>query len=715
MRRIHRLTHRRIAVYLRALVRAHPRGPAALAGFDRLDPGLPRWVEPGRVRPESPDPAPPRPSPEPQGEDVQRFPLRHGTFIGHHEDCQVRIHGYHVAGKHAVIERRGDHWELRDLGHSDGTFQGGRPVRRTSLTALSVFDIADHRFQISKDELELVVTPLGECDLVVHDLSDVTKKDARPRLVEMSLVQRERTVLAVLGPSGAGKSSLFAALLGELETAGGHLYFEGLDVRTHREQLSSKLGFVPQDDSMHRALTVESLLRFADRLRRPSDRRQEGDPVASVCADLGLTEHIGKPVHKLSGGQRKRVSVALEMLSEPKLLMLDEPTSGLDPGMDRDVMEMLAAYADRGGTVALVTHATEHLHLADQVLVLAPGGRPVYCGPPGGVLGTLQVPTYADLMKLLEDKKNKEVVDRLVAEYRAGPVVERAKRAVEEAAARQTTEQEPDRRRGKLRSFLHQLPILVARQVVLTFSWPGGMMPFLIAGIAAVIAAVVSKDGALGAGPTTEATTALSILVTLCVLTGQALSYSNLVEEHNVVVREHRTGTITAAVVLSKWLVFAVIAVVQAVIAAGVFVWWRNAPAHAVTGMPTSVELMFDLGATSVAAMSLGLLISACCKDLKTAVTVTSLVVVAQVALNGVTTDLSGGTGVAFVAALLPARWGLAAAGSTVDLRTISPVAYRDELWLHGKVQWLTDLGWLAGLTAVFVSAAVIVLGRRLR
>jgi ABC-type multidrug transport system ATPase subunit len=714
-RRIHRLTHRQIAVYLRALVRAHPRGSAALAGINRLDPGLPEWINPERVRPESPDPAPPLPTPEPQGPDVQRYPLRDKTFIGRHEDCEVRIDGYQVAEKHAVIERKDERWELRDLGRSDGTFQGGRPVRRTSLAALSVFDIADHRFQVSKDERELVVTPLGKCDLVVHDLSAANDRNGRPRLIDMSLVQRERTVLAVLGPSGAGKSSLFSALLGELKTLGGHLFFEGLDVRTHREQLRSQLGFVPQDDSMHRALSVESLLRFADRLRRPSDRGEGDDVVLDVCEQLNLTEHIGKPVHQLSGGQRKRVSVALEMLSRPRLLMLDEPTSGLDPGMDRDVMEMLSRYADSGCTVALVTHATEHLHLADQLLVLAPGGRPVYCGPPGGVLDALDVPSYADLMKLLEGKNGKEEVDRLVADYRAGPVVERAGQAVRETAAQQA-EPTPERQRGRFRAFLRQLPILVARQAVLTFSPPAGLMPFLIAGIAAVIAAGVSEDDVLRLGePAVNASAALSILVTLCVLTGQALSYSNLVEEHNIIVREHRTGTVTAAVVLSKWLVFAAIAAMQGVIAAGVFVLWRNTPDHAVTGMPSTVELMVDLMATSVAAMSLGLFISACCKDLKTAVTVTSLVVVAQVALNGVTTDLSKVGVAAIVSWILPARWGLAASASTVDLRAISPVAAEDTLWQHTNGWWLFDLGCLAVLTVVFTWLAVLRLNRRLR
>ncbi|GAA3459473.1 ATP-binding cassette domain-containing protein [Saccharothrix longispora] len=719
VRRAHQHAHRRIASYVRRLVRSHPDGARVLAGVDVDEPILPEWVRSAPVEPtpKSAFPVPPMDDPA-----VRAFTLRDRLTIGCSPDNDVVVEGYHVAAEHGLLVRSGDHVELRDLGHG-GTFLGGRQVRRATLTGGEVFDIADHRFHLSDDLAVLSVVSLGTCDLAVHELTASSLKDGevRMRLTGMSFVQRARTVLAILGPSGAGKSSLFAALLGELEPSAGRLYFRGLELGEHREQIRSQLGFVPQDDhSMHWALTVGQVLGYAHRLRRPSDR-PDADPVAKVCDELGLKPRLDDVVGRLSGGQRKRVSIALEMLSAPRLLMLDEPTSGLDPGMDRDVMRMLRDTARAGSTVVVVTHATEHLWLADQVLVVASEGRAVYSGPPSGVLDALEVDSYADLMKSLEEPST---VGTRTAAYREGPMAGEARAVVADLASRAPQRPEPAHRRGPVAAFLHQFPPLVARQVALSFpllrhrdrsTVATTLLPFLIACTSAVIAAVVTGDDGLGAGPSTSGPTALSILVTLCVLTGQALSYSNLVEERAVIAREHRTGMATAAVVLAKWAVFTAVSVVQTALVVGIFLLSKPGPAHAVTGLPPGFELFWDLTATSVAAMSLGLLVSALCRELKQAVTLTSLTIIAQVALNGVTTDLSASPIVNAIAALLPARWGLAAAASTVDLRTMTVNAPADELWRHDTAQWATDLGALGLSSAVFVGLAVIVLDHRLR
>ncbi|WP_158846641.1 ATP-binding cassette domain-containing protein [Saccharothrix deserti] len=718
VRRAHQHAHRRISSYVRRLVRSHPRGARVLAGVDVRQPLLPDWVRPGPVVP-APRRAP-RPPVPPSGPAVRAFALRDRLTIGFAPDNDVVVEGYHVAARHGLVVRRGDHVELRDLGHAGGTFLGGRKVRRAALTGGEVFDIADHRFRLSEDLDVLSVVSLGACDLAVSGLSAASVRDgqARVRLTDLSFVQRERTVLAILGPSGAGKSSLFAALLGELPPSAGSLYFRGLELADHREQIRSQLGFVPQDDhSMYWALTVRQLLGYAHRLRRPSDRAGDGaDRVEEVCARLGLADHVDDVVGKLSGGQRKRVSIALEVLSIPRLLMLDEPTSGLDPGMDRDVMAMLRDIAADGSAVVVVTHATEHLELADQVLVVASEGRAVYSGPPSGVLDALGVDSYADLMKSLEHPEER------ARAYLEGPMAAEAEAVVADLARRTPEQHEPERRRGPFTSFLHQFPALLARQVALSLpllrhrdrgAFTTTLLPFAIACASAVIAGVVTAS--TGLGPGTGGTTALSILVTLCVLTGQALSYSNLVEERAVVVREHRTGMVTAGVVLAKWVVFAGVAVVQTALVVGVFVLIRPGPAHAVTGLAPALELLVDLTATSIAAMSLGLLVSALCKELKQAVTLASLTVIAQVALNGVPTDLSDSPVVNAFAVLLPSRWGLAASASSVDLRSIAVGAPADELWRHSTAQWVHDLGALGVLTAVFVVLAVVVLDRRLR
>ena len=113
--------------------------------------------------------------------------------------------------------------------------------------------------------------------------------------------------------------------------------------------------------------------------------------------ELGLDSRRTRPIHSLSGGQRKRVCVALELLTKPSLIFLDEPTSGLDPGMDREVMQMLRGLADDGRTVIVVTHCVPSLDVCDQLLVMAPGGSVAYFGPPEEALNFFGYEQWAEV------------------------------------------------------------------------------------------------------------------------------------------------------------------------------------------------------------------------------------------------------------------------------------------------------------------------------
>src|ERR1700751_6325261 len=173
----------------------------------------------------------------------------------------------------------------------------------------------------------------------------------------------------------------------------GSITFEGHDIHAQFASLRSRIGMVPQDDVVHRQLTVTQALNYAAELRLPPDTSQEdrAQVVAQVIEELALTKHADTRVDKLSGGQRKRASVALELLTGPSLLILDEPTSGLDPALDHQVMTMLRQLADAGRVVIVVTHMLSYLDVCDQLLLVAPGGRTAYCGPPdqiGEAMGT---------------------------------------------------------------------------------------------------------------------------------------------------------------------------------------------------------------------------------------------------------------------------------------------------------------------------------------
>jgi ABC-type multidrug transport system ATPase subunit len=582
------------------------------------------------------------------------------------------------------------------------------------------------------------VTPLSPSDLIVHELSDEGGK----RLTSMSFVQRKGTVVAVLGPSGAGKSSLFKALLGELEEdrrPSGSLFFRQLDLRRSPAQLRTMLGFVPQRDDMHGTLTLRTMLRYADRLRSgiahhgTRDRR-----ITRLCRELGIDKRLDHLVGKLSGGQAKRASIALEMLSQPALLMLDEPTSGLDPNMDREVMTILRRYAENGRTVVVITHNVQHLRLAHRVLVVASQGRPVYFGPPSRVRQTLGVKTYADLMKLLTDEDQETAVAGLAERYRSGAEAREAGREAARALHRQPDPARRVRQPSRALTVVRQLSTLLRRQAALIWAQRHRtdgperrdilgflrglgvvLMPLIIAAVGATLAIIVSTPDGFGLpsaaprpGPGPAA--ALSLLTTLSMLNGQALTYSNVVSEWPVIRREYRTGIVPLSVLLAKWLVFAVLAVVQSAIVVLVFTGWRPAPVHHVLVGSGRAELTLDLAALTVASMTLGLLISVLARRLEQAVVLTTGVSIAQIALNGVTADLSANRLLSLPSYLLPSRWGLAACASSVDLRHIQPKPFDDAMWNATTGQYGKDLFGLLALTAGGFLAAAVLLHRRL-
>ena len=210
------------------------------------------------------------------------------------------------------------------------------------------------------------------------------RREAEIVLDDVSLVIPPRKFIAIVGGSGAGKSTLLKALNRTHPADSGVLLYNG---NAHFESLTefnAHIGYVPQDDIVHRDLTVERALYYGAELR-PSTGESIKARIDDVLASLELTEHRTKRIKYLSGGQRKRVSIALELLAEPKFLFLDEPTSGLDPALDYKIMEKLRILADKGHTIVLVTHTTENIHLCDYVCFLDKGHL-VYFGNPSQAL-----------------------------------------------------------------------------------------------------------------------------------------------------------------------------------------------------------------------------------------------------------------------------------------------------------------------------------------
>ncbi len=255
-------------------------------------------------------------------------------------------------------------------------------------------------------------------------------------LDDISLVIPPRSFVALVGGSGAGKSTLMDALNGLRPAQEGTVFYNNVDYYTNLASFNTQLGYVPQDDIVHRDLTVEHALYYAARLRLPSDftREQIQWRINEVLEDVEMTERRSLLVSKLSGGQRKRVSIALELLANPSVFFLDEPTSGLDPGLDRKMMTLLRRLADRGRTIILVTHATNNINTCDYVCFLALGGRMAYFGPPDEAQTFFQKTDFSEIYSVLEptrehpdipqeaEKRFRESAD--YQRYVAGPLQE---------------------------------------------------------------------------------------------------------------------------------------------------------------------------------------------------------------------------------------------------------------------------------------------------
>ncbi|MFC7245222.1 ATP-binding cassette domain-containing protein [Catellatospora aurea] len=735
--RIQEHAQRRIAAYRRRLARSHPDGPWVNHVLGVLEPHIPGWANTGIEGGDADRPwlEQHRAIDDPPVVSARSvIPLGDRTVFGSAQADDVEyVDFYYADPRHFALERAGQKFRLVVFAQAHGPWIDQEQITHAWLEPGDHFDFGGYRYQISADGAKLERFVPGECKLVVYNVSAQTGDTVR--LTDMNLVQRAGTVLAILGPSGAGKTSLFYALMKELGiTERGELFYDRFSLRDQGDQVREKLGFVPQDDHLHRTLTVAKLLRYSDRLRRPKASRQDREKrIMDVCRQLDVVHRMNQLVGTLSGGQRKRVSIALERLAEPELLMLDEPTSGLDAGMDREVMKMLEEYAaeKEGRLVIVITHTTQYLNHARQLLVLATQGRPVYSGPPDRMLADLGMDSYADLMQKLSKDSAKADVDVLAQRYAQGPAADEARQEVERIKAEATTSatRRLRQRFGPLKRFPRQLPVLIQRQVALVVArgstknrsergWRDRITTPLVAGLpllvavgGALVAAAVAKDDGLGPGRSALGT--LSLLITLCMLSGQALTYSDIVSEFHVIKREHRTGAVTAAVVVAKWLVFAVAAIAQAAIITAIFVGLKPGPTASHTFPPT-VELFVNLAATTVAAMTLGMLISVLANKIEQAVNWNTFVAIGQIALNGAAADLSDGGPAGFFAALLPTRWGLAATASSMDLRTGSPAAPPDALWRHTTDQWVADLSWLGGLTAVFFVLTVVWLSRRL-
>jgi ABC-type multidrug transport system ATPase subunit len=232
-------------------------------------------------------------------------------------------------------------------------------------------------------------------------------KSGKALLNDVSFSIAPGELVAIVGGSGAGKTTLLNALAGVAPPTSGHVRYDGRDYYENIDEFRHALGYVPQDDIIHRDLPLETTLRYSAHLRLPADSSptEKEMAVQEALHVLGLAERSALPVKALSGGQRKRASIGVELLTRPRIFFLDEPTSGLDPAMSAELMRLLRRLADDGCTIVLTTHVTQDIGVCDKVIVLARDGHLAFHGPPQRALEYFDAAAFDEIyVRVAEDE-----------------------------------------------------------------------------------------------------------------------------------------------------------------------------------------------------------------------------------------------------------------------------------------------------------------------
>ncbi|MFE2939920.1 FHA domain-containing protein [Streptomyces sp. NPDC059255] len=650
------------------------------------------------------------------------FSLGRVMRIGRALENDLVVSDLQVSRHHAEFTATPDgRFEIHDLGSHNGTYVNGQPIAKSGTVLLGPNDIVGvghSTFRLVGDRLEEFVDT-GEVSFSARHLT-VTVDGGKQILKDVSFGVPEKSLIAVIGPSGSGKSTLLKALTGYRPADQGEVLYDNRNLYKQFAELRQRIGLVPQDDILHKELTVKKALKYAAKLRFPGDtaEAEREARIGEVLGELKLDIHKDKKITSLSGGQRKRVSVALELLTKPSLIFLDEPTSGLDPGMDRDVMQLLRGLADDGRTVLVVTHSVAELGICDKLLVMAPGGSVAYFGPPEEALNFFGYSTWADVFSAFENYRDYDWAGRW-----RGSQHYQMYAADLDAVAPQAVPTPPHQqlRPPKAQSWGSQLWTLIRRYASVIASDKGfmGLMLILPAVLGVVSVVIPAK---FGLGPPeaparfngAAGTIMLILTVGMC-FSGAANSVRELIKERVIYERERATGLSRSAYLMSKVITLGVITAFQGVIICGIGFAPRVLPEEGLI-MPPAVEICLVVIALGFTSMMFGLVISSLVKTAEKTMPLLVMFAIVQVVFTGVLFQLYDSPGLEQLAWLMPSRWAIAGAATTLDLShlmapwDINDPTNLDPLWEHAASQWALNISvlLLIGVACGFAVARLL-------
>lgn len=632
--------------------------------------------------------------------------------VGRLPGCGLPIDSPLISREHARLLITAEGIWLEDLKSTNGTWVNGSRINtRVLLQPGDRVSFASFVFVFSGTALEPAEAG-NRVRVAAYDLTktvtDRTTGEPRNLLTEIDLVINPGEFVVIFGTSGSGKSTLLDALNGRRPASSGQVAYNGVDLYRAFDLFRAGIGYVPQQDIVHRKISVRNALRYTAMLRLPGDTsgQEMRSYIDRVLERVGLTEKASLAVdtpEPLSGGQLKRVSLGVELVANPNILFLDEATSGLDAGTDKKMMRLFAGLAGDGKTVVCVTHSLENIDHCNLVALLH-RGHLVYYGPPADAAEHFGLARLSDVYEALDSRDASYWKERFEAspyydQYVRSRLPGDAGGSPNSAGANARVQKKV--RRSPL-DFFRQAVTLTRRYVDLLFSDRLNLLVLLLQAplIALAVGAVFDTSGPLPERAAAESQIAF-VLVLSAIWFGCINSAREIVKELPIYLRERAVTVALPPYLFSKLLPLAVLCLVQCASFLAIVTWMLDFSG------PFG-ERLVTLFLAGFAATCMGLTVSAFVNSNDKAIAALPLLLIPQFILSNAVVTLSGTTE-GFARITVIAYWGLDAMRTTLGQELLdahNPANGEPLISVTGE--WASDVAYLAAQAAAFLIITLI-------
>ena len=575
------------------------------------------------------------------------------VVIGRKEGCDIHLNHVSVSKVHAQIHAENGRYVISDNNSTNGVWVNGKRISgKCPLNEKDVIMITNSKLIYSASRINYCTFNNGISVSASHIVKAVDK-GKKIICEDVSLKIEPCELVAIIGGSGAGKSTIMNCISGYNRPTSGEVKVNGVELYSNFDALKNIMGYVPQQDIVYENLTVYDMLDYTAKLRLPKDtsEQERSEIIMRVIDTVELTQRKDTLIKKLSGGQKKRASIAVELISDPNLFFLDEPASGLDPGTERNLMRTLKSMTVKGKTVIFVTHSTLNLHMCDKIVFMGTGGKLCFCGSYKQAQEFFGVTDMVDVYNLISEHP-----DYWQKKYNS---------TVKPTG--QTRVSAPQRGNNTKPPLMHQIKVLSSRHLhILKNDRVRLMLLLLQAPILGLLISFVADGTQFEQLEMTKSL--LFALSCSAFWVGTLNSIQEICKERIILRREYMTGLRLDSYILSKLLVMGIICMVQATLLTLVFVIAVGAPDEGVA-MPAIIEIFLMVFLTAFAATAMGLFVSSLFKNADRAMTVAPLLLMPQLLFSGLLFKLSGATKA--VSWLVACRFSMEGLGTTADLNSL--------------------------------------------